>query len=144
MSRKNQFVAGLFVLALCGFVVGGIETYRVIEFELNAQPATMRLADPEKGMVALDDVLGSRTLDVVYETEGEDVLVQRKLIPNDIAARLGAGEGVAITFLTNDTYRVFYYGQSPKMPWGWLIVGFVALAFAIYALRLRKREAEAE
>lgn len=140
MQSKTHFIAGLFVMALCGFVVGGIEVYKVIEFEQYGQSATMQLADPEKKVVAFTDSLSSRTLDVMYVSDSDNVVVPRKFVPDDIAKRIIAGQGVSITYLTNRPERVFYYGQRPQMPWGWLIVGVVALAFAIYALRLRKRE----
>lgn len=143
MQSKTQFVAGLFVMALCGLVVGGIDLYKVIEFEQYSQSATMQLADPEKEVVTFTDSLSSRTLDVVYVSDSENVVVPSKFVPDEIADRVIAGEGVSITFLTNRPERVFYYGQRPQIPWGWLIVGIVALAFAIYALRLRKREVAA-
>ena len=143
MQSKTQFIAGLFVMALCGFVVGGIDLYKVIEFEQYSQSATMQLADPEKEVVTFTDSLSSRTLDVVYVSDSENVVVPSKFVPDEIADRVIAGEGVSITFLTNRPERVFYYGQRPQVPWGWLIAGIVALAFAIYALRLRKREVAA-
>ena len=141
MQSKTQFVAGLFVLALCGFVVGGIDVYKVIEFQMNSQSATMQLADPEKEVVAFTDSLSSRTLDVVYVSDAGNVVVPRKFVPDEIAERIISGKGVSIRYLANRPERFFYYGQQPQIPWGWLIVGFIASAFAIYALRLRKREA---
>lgn len=143
MQRKTEFIAGLFVLALCGFVAGGIGVFKVIEFQQYGQSATMQLADPDQKIVSYADSVNIRTFDVVYTGNSEDVLVPRKVVPNQIAERLMTGEGVAVTFLENRPERVFYYGQRPQMPWGWLIVGVVALAFAVFALRLRKREVSA-
>jgi len=140
MQRKIHFIAGLFVMAMCGFVVGGIDLFKVIEFQQYSQSATMQLADPEKKAVTFNDSLSSRTLDVVYVSDAGNVVVPRKFVTNEIAERVIAGEGISITYLENRPERVFYYGQQPKVPWGWLIVGIIALATAIYALRLRKRE----
>ena len=127
-------------MAMCGFVVGGIDLFKVIEFQQYSQSATMQLADPEKKAVTFNDSLSSRTLDVVYVSDAGNVVVPRKFVTNEIAERVIAGEGISITYLENRPERVFYYGQQPKVPWGWLIVGIIALATAIYALRLRKRE----
>jgi len=141
MQSKNSFVAGLFVMALCGFVAGGIGVYKVLEFQFNSQPATMQLADPDQKIITFDDSVGIRTIDVAYVSDAGNVIVPNKVVRNDIAERLFAGEGLSVTYLTNRPERVFYYGQRPPIPWGWLIVGFIALATAIFALRLRKREA---
>lgn len=141
MQSKNSFVAGLFVMALCGFVVAAGDVYKVVDFRLHSQQATMELADPDKKVVMYEDVLNTRTLDVRYVSSEADVIVPQKVVSTEIMNRLVAGEKISITYMTNNHKRVFYNRQRPQMPWGWLIVGVISLATAIFALKLYKREA---
>lgn len=140
MQSRKEFVAGLFVLALCGLVAGGISLYQNIDFWLNSQVATMELTDPDKEVVSYSDVLSTRTLNVSYVSEAGRVDMPQKAVPNEVAERLVAGEKIPITYMANNPNRIFYQYQRPSKPWVWLIVGFAALATAIYALRLMKRE----
>jgi len=140
MQSKTGFVAGLFVLALCFLLAGGISLYENIDFWLHGQKATMELADPDKEVVQYSDVLSTRALDVRYVSDVGDVVVPQKPVPVDVATRLAAGERIPLTYMTNNPSRVFYQYQRPSSPWVWLIVGAIALGVAIYALRLRKRE----
>lgn len=140
MQSRKEFVAGLFVLALCGLVAGGISLYQNIDFWLNSQVATMELTDPDKEVVSYSDVLSTRTLNVSYVSEAGRVDMLQKAVPNEVAERLVAGEKIPITYMANNPNRIFYQYQRPSKPWVWLIVGFAALATAIYALRLMKRE----
>ena len=140
MQSKTEFIAGLFVLALCALVGGGISLYENVDFWLNGQAATMELTDPDKEVVAYQDVLSTRTLDVTYVSDAGRVDMPQKAVPNDVAERLVAGEKISITYMTNNPNRIYYRYQRPSQPWVWLIVGFAVLGTAIYALRLRKRE----
>ena len=140
MQSKNSFVAGLFVLALCALVAGGISLYQNIDFWRNGQTATMKLTDPDKKVVSYSDVLSTRTLDVTYVSEAGLLDMPQKAVPSAVAERLIAGEEISITYLTNNPNRIFYQNQRPSKPWVWLIVGFAALGTAIYALRMLKRE----
>ena len=140
MQSKTEFVAALFVLALCALVGGGISLYENIDFWRNGQAATMELTDPGKKVVSYEDVLSTRTLDVTYVSEAGRVDVPQKAVPKEVAERLVAGEKIPVTYMTNNPNRIFYQYQRPSKPWVWLIVGFAALGTAIYALRLRKRE----
>jgi len=140
MQSKNSFVAGLFVLALCGFTVGGIDLYRNIDVRRHSQQATMELADPNKEVVQYEDVLTTRTLDVKYVSNEGEVIVPQKVVSRENAERLLAGEKIPITYLTNNHQRVLYQSHKLPNPWVWLTVGLIALATAVYALKLRKRE----
>lgn len=142
MQSKTEFIAGLFVLALCALVGGGISLYENIDFWRNGQVATMELTDPDKEIVSYTDVLSTRTLDVTYVSEAGRVDMPQKAVSNDVAERLVAGEKIPLTYMTNNPNRIYYRYQRPSTPWVWLVVGFAALATAIYALRLRKREVE--
>lgn len=140
MQSKNSFVAGLFVVALCALTVGGINLYDNIDVWLHGQQATMELADPNKKVVPYADVLNTRTLDVKYISNEGEVIVPRKVISEEIAKRLVAGDKIPVTYLTNNHKRVLYQNYQLPNPWVWLVVGIIALAIAIYALRLHKRE----
>lgn len=140
MQSKNSFVAGLFVLALCGLVAGGISLYENIDFWRNGQAATMELTDPDKKVVSFKDVLSTRTLDVTYVSEVGRVDVPQKAVPNEVAERLIAGQKIPITYMTNNPNRIFYQYQRPSKPWIWLVVGLVAFGTAIFALKKLKRE----
>ena len=140
MQSKTGFVAGLFVIALCALTAGGINLYDNIDVWLNGKEATMELADPDREVVLYNDVLGTRTLDVKYVSDEGDVIVPQKVVSDDVARRLAAGEKIAVTFMTNNHKRVLYQNYRLPNPWIWLIVGVVAMAITIYALRLYKRE----
>lgn len=140
MRNKIGFVAGLFVLSLCGLTVGGIELYNLVDIRLNGQTAMMELADPEKELVLYSGPMDSHVLDVRYVSNVGDVVAPQKRVSGEIARKLAAGEKIPITYLTNNHARVLYRNSQMPKPWVWLVVGIVALATAIYALRLHKRE----
>lgn len=142
MQSKNGFVAGLFVFAFCAFTIGGIDLYGNIDVRLHSQQGTMALADPDKEIVQYDDVLSTRTLDVKYVSNKGEVIVPQKVVSKENAERLIAGDKIPITYLTNNHQRVLYQNHQLPNPWVWLVVGLIALATAVYALKLRKREAE--
>ena len=140
MQSGREFVAALFVLALCGLVAGGFSLYQNVDFWLHGQVASMELTDPDKEVVSYSDVLSTRTLDVTYVSDAGRVDMPQKAVPKQVAERLVAGEKIPVTYLTNNPNRIFYQNQRPSKPWVWLIVGFAALGTAIYALRMLKRE----
>ena len=140
MQSKNGFVAGLFVFALCALTIGGIDLYGNIDVRLHSQQATMELADPDKEVVQYTDVLNTRTLDVKYVSGEGEVIVPQKVVSKENAERLVAGDNIPIMYLTNNHQRVLYQNHQLPNPWVWLVVGLSALATAIYALKLRKRE----
>ena len=139
-GKKLMFVASMWVLALCGLVAGGLALYEHVDVRLNGQAATMELAYPDKKIVEYGDSLNMRVLDVRYVDESGDIVVPNKILDNAIADRLIAGEKIPVTYMTNNTKRVLYSNYRGPNPWPWLIVGLVALATAIYATRLFKRE----
>lgn len=140
MQSKTSFIAGLFVIALCAFVAGGINFYEYIDYRRHNQPATMELADPDKNVVLFDDVLDTRTLDVKYVSPAGEILVPQKLLSLADAERLVAGEKISIIYLTNNPKRTFGPYHQTGIPWIWLLLGPIALATAVFALRMHKRE----
>ena len=141
MPSKNKFIAGLFVVALCGFLVGGINLYDNVEVWRYGQTASMSLSDPRQKLPRFTDDLSTTKRDIVYTSSAGEVVVPQKMVFKTVAAQLDAGQSVSITYMTNNPKKIFYQNERPESPWVWLVIGFVALATAIYALRLRKREA---
>lgn len=144
MRNKFGFVAGLFVIALCGLFVGGIELYEFVDLRLNGQSATMELADPEKKVVLYSGPMDSQVLDLRYVSDIDDVVVPQKRVSGEVARQLAAGKKIPMTYLTNNPARVFYRRSEFPNPWAWLVVGLVALATAFFGLRLHKRETAEE
>jgi len=141
MPSKNSFVASLFVFALFGFLLGGMNVYENVEVWRYGQTASMSLSDPRQKLPQFADDFNTTERDVVYTSSAGEVVVPQKMVLKTVAAQLDAGQSVSITYMTNNPKKMFYRNEGPESPWVWLIVGFVALATAIYALRLRKREA---
>ena len=141
MHNRNEFVAGLFVLSLCGFVAGGIGLARYVDYRLNARPAMMQLANPDEDVLLYEDDWGARTLDVRYVSAAGEVVVPNKLVSLDVARKLADGQQLPITYMRNNPARIYYPYERPPNPWPWLILGVVVLPVAFYALKLRKREA---
>ncbi len=139
-----MFVAGMWVMALCGFTAGGLALYQHVDIWLHGQQASMELAYPDRKIVQYGDTLNFRTLDVRYVHDSGDVVVPNKILDEPVAERLIAGEKIPVTYLTNNPKRVLYSNYQLPNPWIWLIVGLAALATAIYATRLFKREQRAE
>lgn len=139
-GKKLLFVAALWVMALCGFGAGGLALYEHVDVRLHGQQAVMELAEPDKKIVQYGDSLNFRTLDVRYVHDGGDVVVPNKILDKSVAERLIAGEKIQVTYLTNNPKRILFNNYRLPNPWIWLIVGAAALALAIYATRLFKRE----
>lgn len=139
-GKKLSFVAGLYVIALCALTVGGLNLYEHIDVRLHGQEAMMELADPDKKIVQYEDALNFRALDVRYVDNAGSIVVPNKMLDKAVAERLIAGEKIPVTYLTNNPKRVLYGNYRLPNPWIWLIVGLGALAIAIYATKLFKRE----
>lgn len=143
MQSKTSFIAGMFVLALCAFAAGGIGLYEYFDIRRHSQQATMELADPDEDVVLFDDVLDSRTLDVKYVSSAGEVVVPQKLVNLADAERLVGGEKIPVIYLTNNPKRTLSPYHQPGIPWVWPVVGLLALATGVYALKLHKRESGA-
>lgn len=143
-GKKLMFVAGLWVIALCGFTAGGLALYQHVDVWRHGQPALMELAYPEKKIVRYGDTLNFRTLDVRYVHDSGDLVVPNKILDEPIADRLIAGEKIPVTYLTNNPKRVLYSNHRLPNPWIGLIIGLAALATAIFATRMYKREQQPE
>ena len=140
MQSKTSFIAGLFVLALCGFVAGGLSLYEHFDVWRNGQDAEMSLAHPDQKLPDYDDGLRIRVLDVQYVSSAGTVAMPNKSVSIPIAERLVDGQRIPITYMSNNPSRVMYSNYELPNPWGWLAAGVISLVIALYALRLRKRE----
>ena len=141
LPAKNTFVAALFAAALAMLLVAAIDIGLRIEYQLYGQPAVMSLADPGKKGALYEDGHSFTHRDVVYSSEAGVVEMPGRPLPKALAARLDLGQSAPIVYLTNKPKRVFYDGDKPKIEWIYLVVGIVLMATAVFALRLRKREA---
>jgi hypothetical protein len=56
------------------------------------------------------------------------------------ACELGAGAGIAVTFLTYASNRVPFDGKEVPVPWGRWVMAVLLAATAVYAHRLLRRE----
>ncbi|MEM7432895.1 MAG: hypothetical protein AAF351_13300 [Pseudomonadota bacterium] len=137
---KNTYVAALFVFALCGWVISGIETYDYVDYQRHAVAATMELAVPAEDIVQYQDVLNTRVVDVRYQGDSGELVVEDKVVLKDQFDRLVAGDAIPIVYLTNNPHRIFNPYSRPKLPWIWIAVAIAGTALALFALRLRRRQ----
>ena len=100
----------------------------------------MSLSRPDQKLPDYEDGFGIRMLDVQYVGSAGTVVVPNKSLPIEIAERLVDGQSIPITYMSNNPSRIMYSNYELPNPWGWLAAGLAALATAIYAVRLRKRE----
>ena len=138
---KLKFVAMLYIFALCGLFVGGIELVQKLRFSLGAEEALMRSTDPMLVRAAKYTPNDSIRANVMYQTSKGALLVSGKFLTGALVQKLARGESIPLKFLQDDPHRVLYSGDELPMGIGWLIVGFVALAVGVFAHRLLRKEA---
>lgn len=138
--NKKNFVASLFVLALCAFAAAGFEFYEMYDYAQHGRQATMELAYPDRKIVWFDDAVGIRTLDVRYVGVDGDILVPQKVVPADLVDRLADGEKIPVTYFSNNPQRAYFPRFPQPNPWAWFIVAVISSLVAGYAFRLFKRE----
>lgn len=140
-SMKN-FVAGLFVMALCAFSVAALELYEMYDYAQHGRQATMELAYPDRKLILFDDAVGVRTLDVKYVGADGEILVPQKVVPANLVDRLIGGEKIPVTYFSNNLQRAYFPSFPSPNPWVWLIVAVISTVVAGYAFRLFKRESQ--
>jgi hypothetical protein len=129
------FVAMLYVVSMCGFVVGGIELFTRARFALGAEDGAMKSSDPAIARAVTFAPNDSMRADVVYVTATRSLPVSDKYLSADQMRRLSRGETVPVRFLASDPHRVLREGEEHPSGLGWLIGGAAALAFAVYGHR---------
>jgi hypothetical protein len=143
MHSSITFIAFLFCMGLAGLVSGGISLYEWIDFHYNGRPAMMQLADPGR-KVTLPAPGGAdlHPMDVKYSGADGDVVVPQKRLSMAMARRLANGEKIPVTYMKHNPNRVYFAGEMPDSPWGWLGLGALTMGFFVWAWKLKRREAE--
>jgi hypothetical protein len=143
MLGQYSFIGFLFCAGAAGLLVGGINLYERIDLSLNGRSAVMQLADPAKKIsLGAPGGVDVYPLDVKYSGPDGEVVVEQKWLSRDRATKLANGEKIPVTYLKNNPKRTYYAGEKPDSPWGWLIVGVLALFTFFYAWKLKRRQAE--
>jgi hypothetical protein len=140
---KIGFVAMLYVIGLSFFGLGLVDLLLNVRFSLGSEQGSMTSTDPTVALVATlpeaDRAYGT-TADVVFTTSQGPIGVPQQRLSGRMAERLANGERIPVRFLTSDPHTALYDGAEMDMHWGGLIGGAVALAVAIFAHRLLRRE----
>ncbi len=137
-SRKITFVASLYIFALVSFLIGGMNLFKYLQFELGGQEALMVLED--KALQLPKGGYDVHLIDVVYVTPDEKIEVAKKRLTGDKARALIGGKDINLIFLTNDPHTVIYSKNDLPNPWAWLVVGVLVLIVALYAHKLLRKE----
>jgi hypothetical protein len=141
MLHSFAFIGFLFCVGLAGLFLGGGAAYERADVHFNGRSATMQLADPGKKITlpapgGIDVV----PLDVRYSGPDGEIVVPQKWLSSDVARRLVNGEKIPVTYMKHSPNRIFYAGEKPDSPWGWLALGIAAMATFVYAYLLKRRE----
>ena len=139
---KITFIAFLYLIGISFVAIGALDIYFSFEFSLAGVRGTMSTTDPNVARVAKNLPGSSMVAAVVYTTSSGTVNVPNKRLGPQDVERLARGETIPIVFLKRDPDRTIGDGASPRAPeYGWTIFGALALAVAIFAHRLLRREA---
>jgi hypothetical protein len=140
---KIGFIAMFYVIGISFFGLGLVDVFRNVQFSLGSQEGMMTSSDPSVARVAklpdADRAYGT-TANVVYTTPQGQIAVPNKRIGGKMTERLARGEGIPVRFLGSDPHAALFDGAKMQMNWVALIGGAVALAVAIFAHRLLRRE----
>jgi hypothetical protein len=140
---KIGFVAMFYTIGLAFFGLGLVDVFLNVRFALGSQEGTMMSTDPSVALVAklpeADRAYGT-TANVVYTTPQGQIAVPNKRIGGKMTERLANGEAIPVRFLASDPHTALFDGAKMQMSWAGLIGGVAALAVAIFAHRLLRRE----
>ena len=143
---KIGFVAMFYVIGLMFVGLGLVELFLNVRFALGNEQGTMTSTDPTVALVAMlpeaDRTYGT-TANVVYTTPHGRIEVPRQRLSGKMTERLAKGEAIPVRFLKSDPHTALYDGAEMQMHWGGLIGGAAALAVAIFAHRLLRKESGA-
>jgi len=138
---RYTFVAMLFLMAGCCFLVGGMALYDNAMFRFKGEDAVMVATDPAKWLIVQDGQYFNRAVNVKFVTvDGREISVPGKHVSADEVRRLAAGERVPVRFIDGNPVRSRIAGDDGDNPWIWLIAGVPALGLALFARKLLHRE----
>lgn len=130
------YTAILFLSSGLSLLLGGIALVETADFHFNGRPALMSLPDGRKPITLPVGGYDVHLIDVQYSGPDGVVRVAQKQLVGNIARKVAAGEKIPVTYMKNNPGRVYYAGEKPDQPWGWLVLAVVLLPIALYA---RKR-----
>jgi len=139
---KRTFVASLFVLTICFFVLGGIELMQYVEFKNYARTSTASLSrkvvNPESTIVVKGQQMYAYPL-VFKSDTGQNIHVS-PYVDASMKNELLAGNSIQIMYLSNNPRRIFFTTEEFSPGILWFVLGLVSGAAAMFALRLYRRE----
>lgn len=136
--RAIIFVAGLFIFGLVSLANAGFTLYERWDLQANGQPARMELVDPKSPVQEATGVTSYEFARIRYTPTGGEPVVTQRPIPKSIGVQLRTSAPIAVVVL-HDPDRIVYNGETPQVPWAWLVVSVASFATFAYALKLIKR-----
>ncbi len=138
---KTTFIAFLYVIGVAFTGLGLVDLYYKVRF-MGAQSGVMTTTDPAVARAAKYSPGDGTYAEVFYTTAKGKVHVPRAFLNADLVKRLADGESIPVKFTGNRPSGGFYDGKEPETNLGWFVIGLIALATAIYAHRLLRKESE--
>jgi hypothetical protein len=127
--------------AVIGLLLGGLELFSKVWFDINAERAVMKSTDPVLARTVKYNPTGGAHADVEYETSHGTVPVHDLYLSSDQVHRLVLGEGIPLRYMKSDPHHHLELGKELPNGLGWLVLGIVASGVAVFAHRLLRREA---
>ncbi|AVP96901.1 hypothetical protein C7S18_06665 [Ahniella affigens] len=131
-------------MAGSSLLLGGMAAYENLEFWWDGRAAVMVGNDPDLERAAKVQQFDAMRADVSYQTDTGTIQVADKYLPSELVRRLSQGGSIPIRYLESDPDTIEYAGNRLPNPWIWLIVGVVALVFAVIAWRKLRQEFRGE
>jgi len=139
---KYTFVAFLYLIGIGGIGIGVTDFYfKMPRGEYRA--GVMTTTDPAVARMARYAPGEGTYADVVYTTSKGEIQVPHAYVSGKLMQRAAAGEPIPVRFIGDHPKGGLYDDEQPPA-WspGWLIVGAISLAVAVFAHRLLRREAQ--
>jgi hypothetical protein len=138
---KYTFVAFLYLIGIGGIGIGLTDLY----FKMprgEYQSGFMTTTDPAVARVARYSPGDGTYADVVYTTSKGAIPVPHAYLNGKLVQRAAAGESIPVRFIGDHPAGGLYDDeQLPAWSPGWLIIGLISLATAVFAHRMLRREA---
>ncbi|HET9864763.1 MAG TPA: hypothetical protein VFP37_15065 [Steroidobacteraceae bacterium] len=139
--KTYTFVAFLYLIGVGGIGIGLTDLY----FKTSRgeyQSGVMTTTDPAVARVAKYAPGDGTYADVTYTTAKAAIQVPHAYLDGKLVQRAAAGEPIPVRFIGDHPKGGLYDDEQPPA-WspGWLIIGVISLAIAVFAHRLLRREA---